>query len=94
MTDSQRLTELLSVAAPGFTMTDVVMLTPTEQLGQLVQLRTELDQRITRLVVSERRSGTPWSTIGQALGVGGTAAQKRYRSVAPVVRRRTPSADA
>jgi hypothetical protein len=50
-----------------------------EGLEALSRLEQEYVPRAMRLLVSEARAhGVSWTVIGQALGVGRTAAQKRF----------------
>jgi hypothetical protein len=48
-------------------------------LGELAELRDEIDARIAEVVEQQRsQQQTPWATIGRVLGVSKQAAQQRY----------------
>lgn len=57
-------------------------------LWRLAQLRAAVEQAMSREVAYRRVGGVAWADLAVALGVTPQAAQQRYRSVAPVVRRR------
>ena len=49
------------------------------ELGQLASLPQEADDQLHTAVGHLRRAGYSWTEIGRELGVGRTAAQKRFR---------------
>lgn len=48
------------------------------ELAELVSLKEELDEAITRAVKAQREMGRSWQYIGDALGIRRQSAQERY----------------
>jgi len=93
MTNSQRYWELMGVAAPMFSPVQLAGLSDRDRLALLVDLGKEVEAQITAEVVSARKRRISWADVGAALGLKATTAQKRYRDVAPVTRRRSSGSD-